>query len=95
VTLNINGLYAGNKLRMLNEFIIRYDTDILSLQEVVTADFYPIPGYTIHINTGAERRGTATVIRDWMPLDVMRYHGCWVRYPIFFKADGFSCLQSI
>jgi hypothetical protein len=68
-TLNINGLYAGNKLRMLNEFIIRHDIGMRFLQEVVTVDFYPIPGYTIHINIEAERRGIAIVIRDSMPLD--------------------------
>ena len=45
---------------MRTEFIIRNGLDILLLQEVVTEDLYPIYGYTIHINIGTERRGTAS-----------------------------------
>jgi hypothetical protein len=48
------------KMRMRTEFIIRNGLHILLLQEVVTEDLYPIYGYTIHINTGTERRGTAS-----------------------------------
>ena len=48
------------KMRMRTEFIIRNGLDILLLQEVVTEDLYPIYGYTIHINIGTERRGTAS-----------------------------------
>jgi hypothetical protein len=48
------------KMRMRTEFIVRNGLDILLLQEVVTENLYPIYGYTIHINIGTERRGTAS-----------------------------------
>jgi len=62
--LNINGVSAGGRMGMLNEFIHKKEIDIILLQEVTHTDFEMIRGYTAHLNIGINKRGTAILTRE-------------------------------
>ena len=63
-TLNINGMSAGRRMGMLNEFMHKQEIDISLLQEVTHTDFEMIRGYTAHSNIGINKRGTAILTRQ-------------------------------
>ena len=67
-TLNINGMSAGGRMRMLNGFIHKQEIDIILLQEVTHTDFVMIWGYTAHLNVGINKRGTAILTREQISL---------------------------
>jgi len=67
-TLNINGISAGWRMGMLNDFVHKQEIDILLLQEVTHTDFAMIRGYTAHTNVGTNKRGTAIVTREQISL---------------------------
>jgi exonuclease III len=67
-TLNINGMSAGGRMRMLNEFIHKQVIDIILLQEVTHPDFDMIRGYTAHLNVGINKRGTVILTREQISL---------------------------
>jgi len=58
-TVNINGIKATGRMRMLHEFIQRQELDIILLQEVTHHDFEIIQGYDAFLNVGTNRRGQA------------------------------------
>ena len=45
-TYNINGMSAGDKMTMLNEFLYKQEIDIMLLQEVTHTDFDSVRGYS-------------------------------------------------
>ena len=67
-TLNINGMSAGGRMRMLNEFMQEQEIDIILLQEVTHTYFDMIHGYTVHLNIGIKKRGTAILTREQITL---------------------------
>jgi len=67
-TLNINGMSAGGRMGMLNEFLHKKEIDIILLQEVTHTDFDMIRGYTAHLNIGINKRGTAILTREQISL---------------------------
>jgi len=62
-TLNINGITALTRVRMLAEFIRTHDFDIIFLQEVTNADVFRFRGYETYRNIGTSMRGTAIVAK--------------------------------
>jgi len=89
VTLNINGLSAGERMGMLNEFIRKQEIDIILLQEVTHTDFEMMRGYTANLNIGINKRGTAILTREQISLTnitrlpsgrgmVASYQGIWL-----------------
>jgi len=67
-TMNINGIKATGRMRMLHEFIQRQELDIILLQEVTHHDFEIIQGYDAFLNVGTNRRGTGILARQQIPL---------------------------
>jgi exonuclease III len=67
-TLNINGIANSTRLKMLEEFIYVHDIDIALLQEVTCPQLPILHRYTQHVNTGTERRGTAIIAKNGIPL---------------------------
>jgi exonuclease III len=62
-TLNINGLGTATRIAMLESFIRVNEIDLLMLQEVTTT--LPLMlHHLVHHNIGANRRGTAIIVRD-------------------------------
>ena len=59
MTLNINGIENSTRLRMLDDFLHRYDVDIALLQEVTNVDRLVVKGYQSIVNVGTLGRGTA------------------------------------
>jgi endonuclease/exonuclease/phosphatase family metal-dependent hydrolase len=64
MTLNINGIQTDNKIQMLENMLRQQGIDIALMQEVTNNKLASIRGYTIHINEGTEKRGTAIAIKD-------------------------------
>ena len=88
-TLNINGMSAGDKMTMLNEFLYKQEIDIMLLQEVTHTDFDEVRGYTVHFNIGTSKRGTAFVTREQIQITnvtrlpsgrgiAVNYQGVWI-----------------
>ena len=67
-TMNINGIKATGRMRMLHEFIQRKELDIILLQEVTHHDFEIIQEYDAFLNVGTNRRGTGILSRQKIPL---------------------------
>jgi exonuclease III len=89
VTLNVNGISSGMRMRMLEEFLQKQETDILLLQEVTHTEFDMIQGYKVHTNIGIYNRGTAMLTREPITLtNITRlpsgrgmaacYRGVWI-----------------
>jgi exonuclease III len=55
-TININGVKAPTRQRMLKKFIKVHEIDILLVQEV-TKMIQDLFGYEIHYNIGTSKRG--------------------------------------
>lgn len=66
-TLNLCGITADNKLKMLRNFVFSKSIDILLLQEVALSDFSFLRGYNSIVNIDENKRGTAIAIRDSIP----------------------------
>jgi exonuclease III len=62
-TLNINGISADTRIRMLDDFLRKQDIDILFLQEVTHAKIETIGRYNAHLNIGTDGRGTAILTK--------------------------------
>ena len=88
-TLNIKGITSNTKIQMLEEFLVKQDIDIALLQEVTNQHLHKIRRYTIYINEGTERRGTAIVVKEGITLnDIKRipsgrgiaakFNGTWI-----------------
>ena len=58
----------GTRMRMLNEFCITQDIDILLLQEVTHTNFDCILHRNKYINVGTDRRVTAILTKDYITL---------------------------
>jgi endonuclease/exonuclease/phosphatase family metal-dependent hydrolase len=67
-TVNVNGVSAITRLRMLADFLYRQEIDILLLQEVTHTDFGMIRGYSAYVNVGTNKRGMAMLI--WETTDI-------------------------
>jgi exonuclease III len=51
-TLNINGIAAKLRIRMLEEFLHAHDIDFLCVQELTNANIQEVRNYTAHLNIG-------------------------------------------
>jgi hypothetical protein len=59
----------------LSTFLHIHDVDIALLQEVAQPGITDIPRYNAWVNTGAEKRGTATLAREGLTVcDESAYH---------------------
>ena len=67
-TLNINTVTSNTRLQMLEDFLRRHDIDFSLLQEMSHATLNTIRRYTVHMNIGMDRRGTATLAKDGLAL---------------------------
>jgi exonuclease III len=67
-TLNINALASQVKMTMLEDFVHQHEIDFLFLQEVTQPKFDALRGYTAYTNIGTNRRGTAILAREHLPL---------------------------
>jgi len=67
-TLNINALASQVKMVKLEDFVHQHEIDFLFLQEVTQPRFDNLRGYTAYTNIGANRRGTAILAREHLPL---------------------------
>jgi exonuclease III len=88
-TININGIASPTRLKMLDDFLHQQDIDIALLQEVTQPNFHTAIRYTVHINLGAEGRGTAILTKDGLDIsDIKRlpsgrgiaaaFNGTWI-----------------
>lgn len=68
-SMNIDGISAHTRVRMLIDFIRRHDIDVF-LQEVTNSAILNITRYATHFNIGSTMRGTATLARHDNPLSV-------------------------
>jgi hypothetical protein len=64
MTLNINGIAASSRIRMLEEMLHRNEVDIALIQEVVSPRLQDICHYTSYMNIGTELRGTAILVKQ-------------------------------
>jgi exonuclease III len=55
-------------MAMLEDFFRQQETDFLFLQEVTQPKFDNLRGYTAYTNIGTNRRGTAILTREHLPL---------------------------
>jgi hypothetical protein len=62
-TVNINGISADTRKRMLEGFLYKNDIDIVLLQKVTLPNITAIHRYTTHINIGTEERETEILIK--------------------------------
>ena len=67
VTINICGIISDTKISLLNSFIQQHQYDIVLLQEVSVSNFNFF-GYKEIINVGPERRGTALLFKENLPI---------------------------
>jgi exonuclease III len=72
-TLNVNEIEATLSIGMLEDFLCARDIDLLCLQEVTSTNIKEIRNYTAHLNTGAEGRGKAILVKDDCKLSNIRY----------------------
>ena len=66
--MNINGIQAGTRIHMLNDFCNTHDIDILLLQEVTHEQFDGIINRNVYINVGTDTRGTAIITKQTIQL---------------------------
>jgi hypothetical protein len=58
---------------MLEEFLSNQDIDLALVQEVTTPLLSAIPRYTAYMYEGTDRRGTAILVKDGIPItDIKR-----------------------
>jgi len=55
-------------MQKLNNFLFRHDIDIALLQEVTNNDLSPLCGYTALVNEDIDKRGTAILHKEGLPL---------------------------
>jgi exonuclease III len=67
-TLNINGISADTRIKMLDDFRRKQDIDIIFLQEVTHNKIETIGRYNVHLNIGTNGRGTATLTKGGITL---------------------------
>jgi len=63
-TLNINGISAPTKIRVLEEYLYKHDIYLALYQEVKYSNITTIRRYTSYINMRTEGRGTAILAKD-------------------------------
>jgi exonuclease III len=71
-SLNINGIAAPMRIRMLGEFLSRNDIDLMCVQEVTNSNIEKIKYYEAHVNTGEGGRGTAFLVKEEYTLTDIR-----------------------
>jgi exonuclease III len=71
-TLNINGIWAHQRVLILADFLRAQDVDLLCAQEVTTDAIQRIPNYTTYLNIGTEGRGTALMVKEAYKVDDVR-----------------------
>ena len=67
-TLNINAISSNTPLQMLEDFLWRQDIDFALLHEVSRTTLNTIRRYTVHMNAGTDRSGTAILAKDGLAL---------------------------
>jgi len=67
VTVNLCGIYSDVKLSMLKNFLNYYKHDFVFLQEVAVESFN-FYGYKEIVNLNRERRGTAVLFKESIPV---------------------------
>jgi exonuclease III len=67
-TLNINALAPQVKMAMLEDFVRQHEIDFLFLQEATQPKFDNLRRYKEYTNIGTNRRGTAILTREHLPL---------------------------
>jgi exonuclease III len=88
-TLNVSGMSAMTRMRMLADFLRKQEIDIILLQEVTHNDFDLIRGYNAYTNVGVNKSGTAILTREAIQLtNITRlpsgrgmsafYRGVWI-----------------
>jgi exonuclease III len=68
VTLSVNGIHAESRKLMLSNFLYIHDVDIALLQATTPPSITEIPRYNAWVNIGTEKRGTATLAREGLPV---------------------------
>jgi exonuclease III len=63
-TLNINGVASQLRIAILEDFLIKQQTDIIFLQEDTQPVFDKLRGYTAHTNIVTTRRRKAILTRE-------------------------------
>jgi exonuclease III len=61
-TLNINGISATTRIKILEDFLYSNEIDLICLQEAMNSNINMIRNYSAHINLGSEGRRTAIII---------------------------------
>jgi exonuclease III len=63
-TLNINGIAARHRIRMLEDFFHTQDIDVLCVQELTNVNIQAVRQYMAHLNIGGGGRGTAILVKE-------------------------------
>ena len=66
--LNINAISSNTRLQILEDFLRRQYIDFALLQQVSHTALNTIRRYTVHMNIGTDRRGTAVLAKDGLAL---------------------------
>lgn len=72
-TVNLCAIHSDLKIRMLHNFILANNIDIILMQEVAITDFSLFSGYQAIVNNDEKLRGTAILIRDVIEYSDVRY----------------------
>jgi exonuclease III len=67
-TLTINALASQVKMAMFEDFVRQHEIEFLFLQEVTRPKFDTLRDYKAHANIKTNRRGTAILTREHLPL---------------------------
>ena len=67
-TININVISSNARLQMLEDLLWLQDIDFTLLQEVLHTTLNTIRRYTVHMNIGTSRCGTAILAKDGLAL---------------------------
>jgi hypothetical protein len=63
-SLNINGIAARLRFRMLEDFHHRNDIDLMCIQEIIKLNIKEIKHYEAHVNIGEKGRWTALLVKE-------------------------------
>jgi exonuclease III len=63
-TLNIKGISSLTRIRILEDFLVRQEIDLMFLQEVTHANINMVSQYTAQMNIGNDGRGTAILAKE-------------------------------
>jgi len=66
--MNINAISSNTHLQLLEDFLWRQDIDFALLQEVSHTTLSTIRRYSVHMDIGTDRRGTAILAKDGLAL---------------------------